>query len=68
MLFGSDIELVVPLVVALISCFLWIGRPRLRRNAALRFALIVSMGIVTVEALAMVVLVFAVVLSGGMPD
>jgi len=68
MFFGSDVELVVPLVVALVSCFLWIGQPKLRRNAALRFTLIVSMGIVTIEALAMVVLVFAVVLSGGMQD
>lgn len=42
MLFGTIWELALPALVALVTAVIWIAVPRLRRNAVLRLALIVS--------------------------
>lgn len=67
MLFGSDLELGIPLV-AVATVAIWIAAPRLRRNESLRAAMILSVAVTGIEVAMAVFLYGAFILSGGMQN
>jgi hypothetical protein len=66
MIFGTRWELGIPAVVALIAIVLWMRTPHLRRNRALRAALIVSVSPSAAEMIVAAIVIGHLFLAGGM--